>query len=152
MQDELATLDKGIMPKDITSTNTPAKHVGDYRNKTSYNSTSVNMAETIRQSNKSGNPIVEIDLNKLPDNQVIVDLSRNDAERRVRLASNEPELTAKAVYFAGNSSEVLIKGNISSDAVRLLSPEEVKAIMSTPKQQETIANDKKAKKNRKCPF
>lgn len=109
------------MPKDITSTNTPAKHVGDYRNKTSYNSTSVNMAETIRQSNKSGNPIVEIDLNKLPDNQVIVDLSRNDAERRVRLASNEPELTAKA-------------------------------IMSTPKQQETIANDKKAKKNRKCPF
>lgn len=63
------------------------------------------MAETRRQSNNSGNRIVAIDLNKLPDSQVIVDLSPNDTVRNKRLNVNE-----KAVFYEGNSSEVLIQG------------------------------------------
>ena len=147
-KDELINIDKGIIPKDINSLDPPVRHVGDKTVKTSYNSTSVNMAETIRQSNNSGNRIVAIDLNKLPDDQVIVDLSRNDVERNVRLASENKKLQRDAVYYAGNSSEVLVKGNISPDAVRLLSDNEAIAISKTAIQRETIETDKINRKER----
>ena len=147
-KDELINIDKGIIPKDINSTDAPVKHVGDNSTRTSYNSTSVNMAETIRQSNNSGNRIVAIDLNKLPDDQVIVDLSRNDVERNVRLASEDKKLQSAAVYYAGNSSEVLVKGNISPDAVRLLSDNEAIAISKTAIQRETIETDRINRKER----
>ena len=143
--DELNNLHKGIIPKDITNTSaTPENHVEDARKyKTTYNSTSVNMAESRRQADKTGNRIVAIDLNKLPDSQVIVDLSPNDTVRNKRLNGNE-----KAVFYAGNSSEVLIQGIIHPDAVRLLSDQDVNEILNTDIQKRTIAQDRIDKNER----
>ena len=143
--DELNNLHKGIIPKDITNTSaTPENHVEDARKyKTTYNSTSVNMAESRRQAYKAGKRIVAIDLNKLPDSQVIVDLSPNDTVRNKRLNGNE-----KAVFYAGNSSEVLIQGIIHPDAVRLLSDQDVNEILNTDIQKRTIAQDRIDKNER----
>ena len=73
--------------------------------------------------------------------------------RNIRLEGNE-----KAVYFAGNSSEVLIKDIIPSEAVRLIDQDEVEIIRNTDIQKRTIEQDsadriertKNKKRNGKC--
>ncbi|MFT8352881.1 RHS repeat-associated core domain-containing protein, partial [Clostridium saccharoperbutylacetonicum] len=142
--DELANLDKGIIPKDVNNkTLTPEKHVESWRNKTSYNSASINIAKSEKQAIKSGNRIVKIDLKKLPDHQVIVDLSTDDLTKSIRLNGNK-----KAVDYSANSSEVLIRGKIDPEAVTLLDEDDIKKIKNTDKQKSTIERDYKEKGER----
>lgn len=143
--DELKNLDQGIIPKGINNTTfTPEDHVGDKNKSTSYNSASINIEKSNTQSMRSGNRIVEIDLNKLPDHVEIVDLSIDDKTRNVRLNGNE-----KAMNYAANSSEVLIKGKINPEAVTLLDDSDIDRIRNTPKQQSTIYRDNLEKEERR---
>ncbi|MDF2804179.1 MAG: wapA3, partial [Anaerocolumna sp.] len=142
--DELANLGKGIIPKDVNNKIfTPEDHVGDKYKKTSYNSTSINIAKSEVQAKKSENRIVKIDLSKLPDHTVIVDLSTDDLTRSIRLNGNK-----KAVDYAANSSEVLIRGKIDPEAVTLLDEDAIKKIKNTDKQKSTIERDNKEKEER----
>ncbi len=82
------------------------------RNKGSqYISTTTDINVAKKWAEKTGNKIVEIDLAKLPDNVNVIDLS-TDAGRNAYLKGS----TAKGL--AKGSSEVLIEGNIPSEAIK----------------------------------
>nr|WP_258022988.1 RHS repeat-associated core domain-containing protein [Brevibacillus formosus] len=75
--------------------------------------TKIEIAE--KWSEKSGNRIVEIDLEKLSQNVSVFDLSTETGRARYLKGS-----TAKRL--AKGSSEVLIEGHIPSDAVKIIKP------------------------------
>jgi hypothetical protein len=73
--------------------------------------TDINVAN--KWANKSGNRIVEIDLGKLPDNAKVYDLS-TDIGRTTHIKGSTANRLAKA------SSEVLVEGNIPSEAIQVI--------------------------------
>ncbi|HHV29921.1 MAG TPA: hypothetical protein GXX73_10085, partial [Clostridium sp.] len=84
------------------------------RNKGSqYISTTTDINVAKKWAEKTGNKIVEIDLTKLPDDVNIIDLS-TDAGRNAFLKGSTAKRLAKG------ASEVLIEGNILSEAIKLI--------------------------------
>ncbi len=112
-QEEQVASNKPLLPKNVNNPHTTQEHVENGRNRKEFISTSRSMSRAQFYAKKNNATIVEIDLCKIPDHQ-IVDLSNGDG-----LVDN-PKKRQFAESWATKDKEVLIRGPIPPSAYRAL--------------------------------
>lgn len=107
--------EKGLFPKNPDRNMSVEGHVvsGSRNNGSQYISTTTDINVAKEWAKKDGCKIVKIDLNKLPDNINIYDLSTKEG-REIFLKG------ATSKNFAKASNEVLLEGSIPSEAITVL--------------------------------
>ena len=107
--------EKGLLPKNPDRNMSVEGHVvsGSRNNGSQYISTTTDINVAKEWAKKDGCKIVKIDLNKLPDNINIYDLSTKEG-REIFLKG------ATSKNFAKASNEVLLEGSIPSEAITVL--------------------------------